>query len=711
MPRDPSPTTAAERYLPILFETVPLGVAVLDLEFRFVEINERFAKLNDLSRESIIGATMETVLPITGARVRAILEQIVASGEARRKIVIAGERPADNPQAPLHVEADFQPLMNDDGRVTGILAMLRDTSAEIESREEIERERARFAGAVRAVSGLAFEWDPYADTIEWSDGLERLTGYTAAELAPGAKGWIAHVVPEDLAKINDAVRHYLETGHNKPAPYRFIRKDGAIVWLSSTVEWVRDLRRSERVFGLVRDVTEAMRASQEVRDSEERFRLLANLVPDLIWTADRNGITDWLNDRWSAFAGLALPRGLENWAQLIHRDDFGALVPQWNACVQSGREFESEYRLRSRTGEYRWFLGRAKPLRDAAGAVTMWLGTATDVHDYRTALDDLRAAEEQRRLALEAGSIGAFQWTAENNRLAFSPEAQHMLGLPSANFGGAPGNWRSNIHPDDRTMVKAMTEAAVAARAPRLQMEFRIATGDAPVRWIESRGSIEYDSGGRPSRTSGVFVDITARKQQEERINLLLREMHHRVKNAFAMIAALVGLSAKSARDVREYSDALRGRVQSLAIAHALSFADSENESVGVLELIRQLLPPFILDNDSRVSVSGNARLRIAERQVSSLALAIHELATNSVKHGALKDMDGKLSILVEPTAEIGGAGIAIRWTESGVEAPAEPAAQGFGSVLIERSMQQIGAELTRRWENGSYRVDLIVPR
>lgn len=711
MPRDPSLRTPIESCLPVLFETVPLGVAVLDLDFRFVEINDRLAKLNERGREAMIGASIETVMPIAGARVRSILEQVVASGRPIEKVAVTGEQRSDNPDAAWHVEADFQPLKDEQGRVTGILAMVRDTTAEIEGRGEIERERARFAGAVRAVSGLAFEWDPAADTIEWSDGLERLTGFSAADLAPGVKGWIAHVVPEDLGKINDAVRHYLQTGQNRSAPYRFVCKDGTVKWFSSTVEWVRDPRRSERVFGLVRDVTEAMRASQELRESEERFRLLANLVPDLIWTADKNGITDWLNERWTAFAGLDLPRGLETWGQLIHADDFGVLVPQWNECVRAGRDFESEYRLQGKTGEYRWFLGRAKPLRDAAGAVTLWLGTATDIHDYRTALDHLRASEEQRRLALEAGRIGAFQWTAYGNRLEFSPEAKHLLGWSAADEGDPQTHWRSNIHADDRGMVKSLTDAAIAARVPRLQMEFRIQAPGEPLRWIESRGSIEYDETGRPSSTSGVFVDITARKQQEERINLLLREMHHRVKNAFAMIAALVGLSAKSARDVREYSEALRGRVQSLAIAHALSFADSENESVGVLDLIRQLLPPFILDNDPRVSVSGNARLRIAERQVSSLALAIHELATNSVKHGALRDMNGRLSVLVEPTAEIGGAGIAIRWTETGGDAPDALAQPGFGSVLIERSMQQISAQLTREWENGRYRVDLIIPR
>jgi PAS domain S-box-containing protein len=693
-----------------LFQAVPLGIAVIDRDLRFVQLNERLAQMNATSVEFALGRTIDEVLPHAAHIIRPPILRVLQTGETLQKLPLTGALPPQTGPGWMHVETDYHPLRDTNGAVVRVLVMVRDITQEVETREAIERERARASGAVRAVGGLAFEWDPLTDTVEWSEGIERLTGYEASEIAPGSAGWRAHVLPEDVWKISEATRHYLATGENKPLPYRFRRKDGTIAWFSTTVERVRDARGRECVFGLVRDVTQQMQASEELRASEERFRTLADLVPDIIWTASAEGRTDWLNRRWTDYTGAPIPTTAEGWRAPMHAEDFQRVFVAWAQAVERGESYEAEYRLRRHDGVYHWFLGRAIPLRDESGAVVKWLGTATDVHEYRLTLDRLQAAEEQKALALEAGRIGAFQWRGDANHLIFSPEAQRLLGLESTEYAGAGQGWRSAVHPDDREMVKTLTEQAVLARQSRLQMEFRVLVENAGPRWIESRGRIEYDENGAPIRTSGVFVDITARKQQEERINLLLREMHHRLKNAFAMIAALIGLSAKTATDVKSYSESLRGRVQSLALAHTLSFADTENETVGVIELTRQLLAPFTLDEDTRVSVSGSPRLRVVERHVSPLALTLHELATNAVKYGALRTLEGRLSILVEPTAEIGGAGIAIRWREKG-GLPPEDTPRGFGSVLIERSMQQIGAQLDRRYENGELRVDLILPQ
>ena len=141
---------------------------------------------------------------------------------------------------------------------------------------------------------------------------------------------------------------------------------------------------------------EDLPVDEALRASEERFRNLANAVPDIVWIADPDGNITFANDRWYQFCGITPERNASEWPELVlHPDDRERCIAEWTRALREGTEYEIEVRNRRHDGEYRWFLTRASPIRDAEGRITAWFGSTTDIHDRK------QAEERQRILAAE----------------------------------------------------------------------------------------------------------------------------------------------------------------------------------------------------------------------------------------------------------------------------------------------------------------------
>ncbi len=229
----------------------------------------------------------------------------------------------------------------------------------------------------------------------WNPAAERLFGYAAAEvigrpIAILAAPERANEMPAILERIRrgEKIEHF-ETVRR--------RKDGSLVDISLTVSPIRN--QKGRIVGaskIARDITEHKRAKQALMESEERFRGLANAVPDIVWTAGPDGLITFANDRWFHFCGIAPEENARAWPDLVlHPEDRERCLERWNLALREGTAYEIEVRNRRHDGEYRWFLTRAVPVRNASGRITAWFGATTDIHDRK------QAEEHQRRLTAE----------------------------------------------------------------------------------------------------------------------------------------------------------------------------------------------------------------------------------------------------------------------------------------------------------------------
>lgn len=304
--------------------------------------------------------------------------------------------------------------------------------------------------------------------------------------------------------------------------------------------------------------------------------------------------------------------------------------------------------------------------------------------------------EEQLRLAVEAARIALWSWHVDDDRFAMDERGFELWGVPLARHV-AFEELSANIHPADRDRVRAAFNATRSV-AGSYEIDFRILIEDN-VRWISARGR-GADEGIVDRVMFGIFLDVTDRKRAEEGHELLAGEMSHRVKNLLSIASGLAQLTSRSASSVEAMADELTARLTSLGRAHDVvrPLPGEQGKATLLADLLSVLLAPY----DETAAFSGRIRVAvprmgIGEQTATALAMVVHELATNSVKYGALSAAEGSLDI----SSRTEGDRIELVWAETGGPSiVGRPELTGFGSRLVARSVaNQLGGELTYDWQ------------
>ena len=231
-----------------------------------------------------------------------------------------------------------------------------------------------------------FMVDPKGHITSWNRGAERLTGYTESEALgrPFSILYPKGELSEDhaLYELSMAKLH----GHHEEEGVR-VRKDGSI-YNAQIVVWPVENKFGELIgfAKITRDVTERRRAERALKDSEAKFRVIADAMPQIVWSVLPSGEQDYANKQWFQFTGMDPASPVENvWLERVHPDERDQAKSSWLKSLSSGKDFEGQFRLRHHSGSYRWILGRALPLRDDNGKIIRWMGTLTDIHDQKEA--------------------------------------------------------------------------------------------------------------------------------------------------------------------------------------------------------------------------------------------------------------------------------------------------------------------------------------
>jgi PAS domain S-box-containing protein len=226
--------------------------------------------------------------------------------------------------------------------------------------------------------------------ISWNPAAERLFGWTAAEMVGQS---IRRLLPEDRQHEEDRILARIRNGEKVGQFFtKRVHKDGHLLDISVAVSPVRDAAGT--IVGaskIARDVGDYVRAQERLRESEERFRMLAENISQFAWIAQPGGDISWYNQRWYDYTGTTLEE-MNGWGwRAVHHPDHVQHVEQsWRAALASGEDWEDIFPLRSHAGEWRWFLSRAKPIRDHAGEIVCWFGTNTDITDQREQAEQIR---------------------------------------------------------------------------------------------------------------------------------------------------------------------------------------------------------------------------------------------------------------------------------------------------------------------------------
>jgi PAS domain S-box-containing protein len=289
----------------------------------------------------------------------------------------------------------------------------------------------------------------------------------------------------------------------------------------------------------------------------------------------------------------------------------------------------------------------------------------------------LEESEARLQEALTVGAVMAFEWDPCNGLSQRSENAAQILGFdPHQTF--TADQFFARIHPDDRACFKALIHK-VSVDSPCYSVTFRFIRPDGREVWLEETSKAEFDTAGRVARLKGLTRDITRRKQAEERQDVLIAELDHRVKNVLARVAVVAMHTRQGSGTMDEFVRALGGRIQSMAAAHSL-LSQSRWYGVGLTDLIRHQLAPYTTDANTTIC-GPDVMLTSAETQ--AVAMVIHELVTNAAKHGSLSSPDGRVSVSWDRSGTDAAAILTIAWRELGGPAIAATVQSGYGSSLI----------------------------
>jgi PAS domain S-box-containing protein len=426
-----------------------------------------------------------------------------------------------------------------------------------------------------------FSMDATGRVNSWNVGSERLFGYSEHEML-GACADVIFTAEDRAAGAPERERAGARAEGRALDERWHRRKDGSRFWGSGLLMPLKDISGFVKI---ARDRSEQHRAEEQLRENEERFRLLATSIPQLVFLTRPNGDRTWGSPQWIAFTGLSLEDSLGfGWLEAVHPDDRSATQSGWGEAIKTG-EYYVEHRIKRRLdGEYRWHQTRAKTIGPASTAASDWVGTMTDIHDLRDAQD----------------------------------------------------------------------------------------------------------------------------RQQ-----VLVAELQHRTRNLLAVVQSIASHTIRSSPSLDAFSREFGSRLRALSRVQSL-LARAEEHAIDLHTLVEAQLAAH---SDGGIHAD---KIRIAGPPVvlpaaaaQALGLALHELATNAVKHGALAQPQGKLVVVWDLESEHPTPCVTLEWVETGVAMPAPGplARRGYGSQLIERALPyQLGANTKLEFGPEGVRCAITVP-
>ncbi|MDE1171210.1 MAG: PAS domain-containing protein [Verrucomicrobium sp.] len=266
--------------------------------------------------------------------------------------------------------------------------------------------------------------------------------------------------------------------------------------------------------------------TEELRKSEENLRFLSDAMPQIIWTSRPDGTVEYINQYWHLYTGLSTEEGLTGaWQKVLHPDELPAARAKWDEARKTGTEFTEQARFRRAGGAYRWHQVRSVPQRDTTGRILRWIGTSIDIHDQKeaNALLESRVAartaelteSEERFRTLAAGSpIGIFRTDEQGRAVYLNPRWREIAGLGDEGLGDG---WKRAVHADDLPRISASWMDSVQ-KGTFFQEEFRFASGEGGVRWVEARAVPIRDAAGHFAGHVGTTTDITELKSLHQRL-------------------------------------------------------------------------------------------------------------------------------------------------------------------------------------------------
>jgi PAS domain S-box-containing protein len=515
----------------------------------------------------------------------------------------------------------------------------------------------------------------------------RLAGLRREDLI-GRKFWDCHWWQHDeeaRATIRQAVEAAGE-GRTRRFDVSALMGGGRVIIADFQIAPLRDA--SGRVIALIPsaiDVNDRERATRELRESAERLRLALEAGQLGGWDLDISDNVCIYSQRTCDMFGLSNPRVTrEEFRKLLHPDDREKVSSAVRRTIEEGAPYQVEFRLTRPDGEMRWIASQGLLRRDSEGRPERIIGVHRDVSARRQREDELQRSMELLRIIGETTPDLIVVKDAQARYLFVNPATARILGREAAELLGATSR-DGALDPEEAELLHAndlriMNEGHSQTVEESITLPGKAPPGGATRTFLSTKTPMRNRL-GEVVGLVGVSTDITDRKRAEERQAMMVRELHHRVKNSLATVQAIANSTARTATDIDSFREAFNQRVISLARTHTL-LAENSWGVIPLRELLAAELEPYGGGEEMRVSMEG-PDVALPSDVALSLGMAIHELTTNAFKYGALSKSGGSISVAWGIETKDNSRQLRLSWIEAGGPAVAPPTRQGFGSRLL----------------------------
>jgi PAS domain S-box-containing protein len=556
-----------------------------------------------------------------------------------------------------------------------------------------------------AVGGVGvWSWDLGSDLISADETARRLWAFPPDGRVPMRLVRDA-ILPADFEQVRRAAAG-ARGGGDLNVVFR-IRRGDEIAWMRVRAR-ATDGPKGRRITGVTIDVTDRMRIESALADTEARLRRAQELGGALPFELEPDGAIT-APDAFKALYGIGPddPFDAATLLSRIHPDDRARVEAQQRELLAASARYETEYRVQLRDGAVRWLLSRGESIPAGQGRPARVAGVSIDITARKQVEEDLRTS--RRSASTRLREVRALYQNAPVGLAYLDRDLRYVR----INERLAQINGRSVEEHVGRAAAEVVPEAFEKIETIAREV---FATGE-PVTNVE----IDYPSPLHPGGPGsfnchfypieddnetvvgiGIAVeDVTAFRQAARTRDLLARELSHRIKNLFAVVASIVSLSARGDAALQAFARTIRGRIEALGRAHDYVRppewgASATGSARTVQTLLRALLAPYAQEGlTDRVVIRGPDR-PIGQTAATPLALAVHEFATNAMKYGALSVVGGTIEIACSES----GDAFSFCWTERGGPAlDGAPDKEGFGTLLARRSVTgDLRGELSIDW-------------
>lgn len=517
----------AEAQFKAAFEVMSVGYAQANLSGHYIRVNRRFCEMTGYREDELL--TMR-IMDLTHPDDREKNEQEIkrifkreSSGFRLEKRYVRKDGSIWWGDLTVNVCCD------ETGAPLWTMAVHYDVTdrKRVEAALRLSEERWQFA--LSASQDGVWDWDLESGTVYLSERYCEIMGYEPSEIVPTYERWISLIHPDDRHNVESAIQRHLDGQTNSfVCEYRVCTKEGNERWVfdRGKVMVKNDVGAPLRMVGTLTDITERKDLEVAFIEAQQRWAFAIEGSQDGVWDWEPDTNQAYFSARWKNMLGYAeseINNTYAGWKALVHPDDLGYDEDALRDYLEGrSSRYESRYRMRAKSGEYRWILGRGKIItRHPDGRPKRVVGTISDITEMVKAEAALRTSEERWQFALEGSQDGVWDWCPIDGQTYFSPRWKAIVGYTDAEIDNTYQTWRALIHPEDVAKTEQAVMDYLTGKSSAYATEFRMRTKGGNYRWILARGKImERLPDGRPLRVVGTHTDVTDRKLAEEELRV-----------------------------------------------------------------------------------------------------------------------------------------------------------------------------------------------